>query len=535
MSESSDDSFAWAYGSNASSDSSGLTTAEEMNNSQQSETESEKGFKKKLHKKIFQKTEAEVKCELLDEKVVKCEQESDAERDRRKRKWKRERSSSRDSATADAAPDDYLAQRVKQEWHDHPAKTNNSKVKSAIKHKQDSQCNGDDSYENIKSNESTDTASHKTKKKKSKRKKEHLESDCNHTDVSIDDKFTAEETVVQYQSHKVDQDVVIENKSVIKKAKKSKKSNERRKDSITCNNSTNGDITNNLTRKESLEVLNDELEPQKPEKSYSDKKTKEHIQFEDEIDTNYVQNNATIAGSQYSSQLKRYLKANPHLQTITNKNDCELLITQDDDIWLFNCPHEINITSLKDENVSLDNKCKIKVDDQTYVGNMEIDSGRMTILMFDGKRPVIKNIALSGTINFHKRIPKAHFIQDNVMLNNQAYFIPLPNTKCRHPLFGPDYKKAIKIPSSVKTRLKDPFVETMTPLTEKKKKKKKHIIENIEVEMEDDQSAKVSKKRRKRKLSGTDDDHAEHPKPKRVKSEEAWDSEKAIEEKLFNF
>lgn len=288
------------------------------------------------------------------------------------------------------------------------------------------------------------------------------------------------------------------------------------------------------------------LNPRKPRIS-------DRIQFEDEEDTNIESSQVhenDKGSSKKSSKVKHFTKANPNLKLLTQHFENNSCLTLDDEIWMLKCPKEVDIKQFDNTSLKIHEKCKIKVSGQTYDGSAEEQLDTIALLTMEHTKHKICNLPLSGIINLRKRIPKAHFRNDNIMVNNQTNFIPLPETKCRHPLFGSNYKKALKIPAAIAERLNEQDNEEISMKTEKRKKKKnrkdrntsEQVDSQIQSELimktEGDLSMEVTeKKKKKRKLTAN-----EGPAPKKVKrikhdpeSAEAWESEKAIEENLFNF
>lgn len=269
-------------------------------------------------------------------------------------------------------------------------------------------------------------------------------------------------------------------------------------------------------------------------KSLGKNKISERIQFEDEIEINgHGSDSSEVAESK---KMRHYLKSNPHLKPISIK-EVNSLISKDDDVWILHCPQGVDVTQLENSDITIDEKCKMKIDSQTYHGNLNTDFNVITVLNYHKMKPVIKNLSIHGMINFRKKIPRPHYFQDNIMANNQTNFIPLPDTKCRHPLFGPDYKRAIKIPAAVKARMravKDEKLEEIQEIKSEKKKKKKHKKEKIDSDTVD---IKAEAPRKKRKRLHTDDDEPAPKKSKKIKHDpdNVWESEEAIKESLFSF
>ncbi|XP_028161363.1 asparagine-rich protein-like [Ostrinia furnacalis] len=271
----------------------------------------------------------------------------------------------------------------------------------------------------------------------------------------------------------------------------------------------------------------------------------DRICYEDDPDTD---TDVTQSNNDTSTYLKKYLKQNNNLQPIVKGLKKGSEITDDDELWILKCPHDIDIQKLDNTCFNLDNKSKIKIHGETYCGNLDENTSTIAILSSDNCNFIIKNVVTSGTINLRKRLPKPHVQEDNVMVNNQTDFIPLPKTKCRHPLFGSDYKDAIhvRMRERVDSAAEDPEVSTIYERKKKKKHHKRDYYTTLKQELDNsfetspklENEADVTIKKAKKRKHVTEDESYKK-KPKRIKLEpdsaEAWESEKAIEENLFNF
>ncbi|XP_031767382.2 myb-like protein X isoform X2 [Galleria mellonella] len=244
----------------------------------------------------------------------------------------------------------------------------------------------------------------------------------------------------------------------------------------------------------------------------------------------------------YSTIFKTISKGNDNLKPVLNKNQKNSIISNDDEIWILKWPQKIDVKTLTKNEITLGSKCKIKINDNTYCGSIENNVNKVTVMSLQQDNYVINNLNLNGIINFRKRIPKLHLQDDVSLTKNQPNFAFLPEANCRHPLFGSDFKRALKQPHFVANQLKENETEILMMQDEnrkKHKKLKKHLKEekdeeNITIETEYD----AHKKSRKRKYSDNKSKHS----TKKMKvlssnpeSAEAWKSEKAIEETLFNF
>lgn len=260
-------------------------------------------------------------------------------------------------------------------------------------------------------------------------------------------------------------------------------------------------------------------------------KISDRIQFEEDVETNgHVSDTSDVTESK---KLRHYLKSNPHLRLVSTR-EVNTIISKDDDVWILHCPQGVGVSQLENSDISIDEKCKMKIDSQTFHGNLDTDFTSIAVLDYHRMKPVIKKLSIEGTVHFRKKIPRPHFIEDNTMVNNQTNFIPLPDTKCRHPFFGPDYKRAMKIRTSVKARLKAVENEEIEEDNSEMKRKKKHKKEKIDL---DEVDIKTEIPRKKRKRPDTDEDEPVPKKSKKIKHDpdKVWESEEAIKESLFNF
>ncbi|XP_026729866.1 uncharacterized protein LOC113495375 [Trichoplusia ni] len=500
-------------------------------------------------------------------KKIKLEPDSDTDKNKRNNRVNDFEINGNQHESQQSGPYDetFLDMKVKQEESTVTTKKKKSKKKrrcsvdsdvsttsTKLRGRTNNELNSNSSYSNLPESE---PESGKTKSKKKKKKSKEI---CHKSDEDIEDKLEIGETTICKQdvsyatqnNHSiVNHSLVTDNHSM---EDESDESGCNEISAIKCDTDTTHTISfinNSTTSKNPKTVSLNITEPTKERTP----RISERILFESEDDDNME--DSTKCGDDYNSnqnmkKTKQFLKGNPNLKLVSEKNYTNL--TQDDEIWILKCPKEIDIRSFAGKNINFHGKCKIKFDGQTYDGNAEgdIQSNTVTVLTMEHNKYKIKNLPLNGIIGLRKRIPKAQFHDDNVMVNNQTNFIPLPETKCRHPLFGSNYKKALKIPASIAERLiMQDSIEA--PLKAEKRKKKKHKSDKNAVDQETPETqegimkiepditidASEKKKKKKRKIS---DDAGPAPKKlKRIKhdpeSAEAWESEKAIEENLFNF
>lgn len=281
----------------------------------------------------------------------------------------------------------------------------------------------------------------------------------------------------------------------------------------------------------------------------------ERIQFEEdessERETSQLQSSKQ---STKSSKLKSYLTNNINLKPLTTKLKTQPVLTADDEVWIVRCPKDVDVDAFQNKDLMLEGKSKLKLNGPTYEGVMDDESENMCILSSEQTNYITISVPVKGCLNLRKRIPKSH-IRDETMFSNQTNFIPLPETKCRHPLFGSNYRKAIKLPADVAERLRAPparaayeranmrrtrcrahSVQQHDPLLNSPKAEPNRES-SVKPEEESDQLVISKKKKKKRKHLNSEEIGSK--KNKRMKhdleSAEAWESAQAIEENLFNF
>ncbi|CAG9785343.1 unnamed protein product [Diatraea saccharalis] len=392
-----------------------------------------------------------------------------------------------------------------------------------------------------------------SKKHKSKCKVEIKTDESNDENFDIEDKFCAEETVVQ-KPHSPNKENEYENTVNNEISNTDYKSDDELHENSFHNQSNNNDLCINrreptnctlekkvnhkaISESTSITLLN--------KKRQSTSKIIERIRFEDETDTDLdISENST---DKESSHLKKILlKEKSFFEPVPEKSKSYQKITEDDELWLVKCPHNLGIVDFSNKELTLDSKSKIKISGETYNGTLNENIVSVTLMTPDKKGFIIKNVNINGTVTLQKRLSRPHIVEDNVMVNNQTDFIPLPETKYHHPLFGSNYKNALKLPSSITQRLQELNANEsiQTAQIEKKKRKKRKYEHNIDEDkdistdmkpqIESDISMKKAKKRKH-----DNDNEVTAKKAKRLKQEfdsnDVWESEKAIEENLFNF
>ncbi|KAJ8732369.1 hypothetical protein PYW08_015099 [Mythimna loreyi] len=570
MESSSENSFAWTDTSSDSTSMAADDIIEYPNKNDVKETKGKKSKKKHEDQSVSLEPSAIIKEEkaYFDSKSnssvkkehIKIELDSDNDIKKKKKNIKNVESNGNHNYSQDSISYDesYLDMKVEQESSSskHKKKKKRNRTSSIDlsttpfkSHENNSGLEMYSDHVTIEEETENDTEIRKTKKKKKSKKKY----DCDHPIPDFEEKMDVEETVVNSNNKGNDSDSFVTENTALQEENEESVGDEI--SLIKCDDSHTAH-TLSFNNKASIQNSNKKLDTAK----YRKQRISDRILFEDDDDdddsgddTNIQSSHVNHASNSENSkkQLKRFLKYNPNLKQLPQTYNNSMSITRDDEIWILKCPKEININDFNKTTLNIQGKSKIKVGGQSYEGNIEEEqSGTLSLLTIEQNNYKIRNFQLNGTINLRKRIPKAHFRDDNVMVNNQTNFIPLPETKCRHPLFGSNYKKALKIPAAIAERLNVQDTEdTLLRATKRKKKKNSKetntskqvsplVSSDITMKTEPEFSLEIrEKKKKKRKLM--DDENPTPKKVKRIKhdpeSAEAWESEKAIEENLFNF
>ncbi|CAK1552430.1 unnamed protein product [Leptosia nina] len=422
----------------------------------------------------------------------------------------------------------------------------------------------DESYLNlrIKEEESTIVENGKRKKNKKKRRSERETSDTDITikspkidEMDVDSvNLSKEDKVKDNETSKMNAPINFESDENIRHHKPKKKKKRKASYSEDCSIAENSQ--NDITHSSDAEIKVLENGYASDKQSHNNTKHSNQscnvtnisttLHFEEDVSSIDLNHSTEYTESEKvnSKQIRKYLKNNPYLQPVSSKSKPDSIITNNDDIWLLKCPRDIDILNLKGVCVKMNDKTKLKIDGKAYLSTIESSLCQLSVMTFYNKtESVIKSIKANGCIVIKNKVPRLHIPENETMVNNQRNFIPLPETKCRHPLFGVNYKKSIKLPTDIVQRLHNDACyneeDNVTPVTKKKKKHKKNkhqsqeqsLVEEIKTE-----EVLPSKKKKKRKHSESIDDTP--VKAKRMKhNPEAptWDSEKAIAETLFNF
>lgn len=527
------------------------------------------GIEEDHDSEINVKIEKDQSTESLIRKMVKLEPESDCDVPKKKKKHKHIELNGFQNDLQDSYDESHLDLQVKQEQLS--VQLSKKKRRQSIIEPDDTENVEESKYGN-NSDICEETVKHKKKKKKSKKRNDSEGQDA----MDIDYKEDIVETVVNKSSSKINRSTeksymesssILQDESGCEEISAIQCDGDTDTHTISFNDSQNKVGKENKKKTDTLlkstivnqfKMANDNVDfDSSQETGKRVPRISDRIRFEDEDDP-ILEYSDTQESKQEkeSKKLKKFIKSQDNIKIVSQELEHDSILTEDDEIWVVKCPKEVDIQAFCDTDLNLNvSKCKIKVDGQTYEGSLEEGQcDTIAALSMENGHFEVQNLPLCGIINFRKRIPKPHFRDDNIMVNNQTNFIPLPDTKCRHPLFGSNYKKAIKVPSAVAERLNtETNVEETVNISKKKKKKHKKDKSSLECDEADTKSVCVMKsepnvyqevpEKKKKKRKHTEDvDVVDAPAPKKAKrikhdpeSAEAWESEKAIEENLFNF
>lgn len=221
-------------------------------------------------------------------------------------------------------------------------------------------------------------------------------------------------------------------------------------------------------------------------------------------------------------QLKNYfISENKHLTELDIKEPASTdfnEITEDDEVWLVQCPKDL------DPEKFLNNK--IKLPGKSAVSNMETVSVTYKTpkaLSFGCKKKKkfsLKNIMVDGSILIREKLPTIKKETEFDLPKQQR--VPFPdNLKERHPLLGYNFGESITLPDEIQQKLQKARSASLD------KSKDDSLMETIKIEEsaeEDDvvfvKSEKVKSKKRK---SSKGDDSQPKKKKSKASKEEADD------------
>ncbi|CAG9126763.1 hypothetical protein JYU34_016212 [Plutella xylostella] len=276
------------------------------------------------------------------------------------------------------------------------------------------------------------------------------------------------------------------------------------------------------------------------------KSVSERLTFEEDAvrsnDSNTQQNSSTE--SNLSLPMKQFLSKKTSLKLVHAHSASE--ITSDDEVWAVSAPRALPAAALLGASLDVGERGRLRAAGRSYESAGR--AGRVVLA-----RGGALAAAPGGGVALRGRPGRAPAAPPAAPPAPPAA-IPLPPTRLRHPLLGADYKRALKLPRSVRARLlaaadaprrprrdrpgSPAPGEPQEPCGEEPPRKRRR---------EDsaggggDASARPRGKRRR---ASSGEREAEPPRAKRRKHAPpaapaapagAWDNEQAIEDNLFNF
>ncbi|XP_047985829.1 serine/arginine repetitive matrix protein 1-like [Leguminivora glycinivorella] len=261
-------------------------------------------------------------------------------------------------------------------------------------------------------------------------------------------------------------------------------------------------------------------------------------------------------------RLGRFLRAHAHMHPVLGEFPAGAAVTADDDVWIVRCPRDLPASALRGATLDVAFKSKVKAGGRAYEVCASGAGGdeRAAVLApaARGAGFCVRAVAVRGHLRLRAKLPRPRApLQAD---EGSPERVPLPPTRARHPLLGADYERALP-PPAVRRRLaragardrpapaRDEADADGEVRRDKKKKKKKHK-ERPEPEPSPEPSPdRKSRKRRRSSRAEAEarsparEERAESPpRKKKVKKEKkwrddaaVWDSERAIEESLFNY
>lgn len=188
-------------------------------------------------------------------------------------------------------------------------------------------------------------------------------------------------------------------------------------------------------------------------------------------------------------------------------------ITGDDEVWLVQCPTNLETSNL------LNNK--IKLPGKTSLENLEtiaVEYKNPKTLTFGCKRKKnysLKNINFDGSIVIREKLQTVKKEKEFELPKQEK--VPFPdNLKERHPLLGYRFEESITLPGNVLAKLKK-AEGNFRP------EKKSSISEIIKIEETDDEVLFVKTEKRKSKKRKTAGDDSQPKKKKSKKTKEDSD------------
>lgn len=179
-----------------------------------------------------------------------------------------------------------------------------------------------------------------------------------------------------------------------------------------------------------------------------------------------------------ADMFSRYRTRNPHIAisrpNTTTSNFLPSQLTEDDEVWLFEVPNDINVNDLAGQSFKLGSKSSTLQTENFAVEcatEKYSDLKSETLICQDkNAQLVVKNITPVGRVILRKKI------EDNtdVPLDSKDFTfrtkVPFPsNLKVRHPIHGANFEDSIDLDESTRGRLQQAQSATMHKLKKRVK------------------------------------------------------------------
>lgn len=231
--------------------------------------------------------------------------------------------------------------------------------------------------------------------------------------------------------------------------------------------------------------------------------------------------------------LSTFLEARKHLKTMRDKsNTQQLTINSDEEVWIFQCPKNIETDDLLGRKLVLPQPLQII---QSKRGHKEFEckleltkqENHLTVICPTNGFPEAVSVKQAGMISISERIklPQRKENGNSDLDSTDRRFLYPTNLKIRHPLLGVNFENIeikeeaddtiVKSPKKKKVnqsndriKIKQEPVEEVAVSSSKKEKKRKRQRDSIEIKVEPSEDVVVqpSKKQKHNKKARLDED-----------------------------
>lgn len=187
-------------------------------------------------------------------------------------------------------------------------------------------------------------------------------------------------------------------------------------------------------------------------------------------------------------------------------------ITGDDEVWLVQCPRNLDPSDLLNNKIKLPGKTAVSTHETLAVEYKNPKT--FTFGCKRKKRYSLKNINFDGSIVIREKLQTVK--KEKEFEHPKLERVPFPdNLKERHPLLGYNFEESIKLPETVLTKLNEAKEANLNP----------RQAEVIKIEETDDEVVfvKSEKVRPKKRQSAVGDDSQTKKKKSKKSKEEADD------------